>query len=138
MLFKIAIAVIASTARVSAFGINCEGSGYCSPLFNPGANNHPLLEMVDVIDFGIDDNRWYAAGEHIACDQSSGVCAFVQKTGGASGSDIARAVRYLADHGCTTCGSVPLDFPNTNDVNNGEVTFNFVGLEDMGSCSDLC
>lgn len=139
MLLKLAIAMIASTASVSALGINCEGSGYCSPIVgNPGANNHPLPEMADYIDYGIDDNRWYGEGEHIACDQGSAVCAFVQKASGAWGSDIARLVRDLANHGCTVCGSVPLGFPGTNDVNNGEVTFNFVGLDDMGSCSGLC
>lgn len=139
MLLKLVMAMIASTAGVSALGINCEGSAYCSGVLgNPGANDEPLPDMADYIYYGIDESRWYAAGEHIACDQPSGVCAFVQKTSGAWAGDIARVVGDLANHGCTVCGSVPLGFPSTNDVNNGEVTFNFVGLGDMGSCSGLC
>lgn len=138
MLFKAAMVVIASAVGVSALGINCEGSGYCGSGWNPGANNHPLQELADIIDYGIDDNRWYGQGEHVACDQSSGVCAFVQKASGASGGTLAIVARDLANHGCTVCGSVPLDFPRTNDVNNGELTFNFVGGDDMGSCSGLC
>lgn len=63
---------------------------------------------------------------------------FSQKISGAWGGDIATVARSLSHHGCNACGSVPLDFPDTNDVNNGELTFNFVGLDAVGGYNGLC
>ena len=46
----------------------------------------------------------------------------------------------LLGHGCDACGSVPLGYPETNDVSMGELTSNFVDMVDWDECSSgvLC
>jgi hypothetical protein len=120
-------------ASVSGLGINCQGSSNCG-LFVYGnyANGTPVQQLNALIQENIDPNRWYNNGEQIACIHGSTfyhpteVCAFLQNSGGAPGSSIKELLPYLVDHGCSSCGSVPLFFPNDNDVSNGELTVNSV------------
>lgn len=91
---------------------------------------------------GIQLDRRYANGEHIACQsfRSTGtgyICAFLQRMpDGAVGSQIRDLAPHLTkDRHCRVCGSVPWDYPLNNDVNNGMLTYNAVSR----ACSDgLC
>ena len=74
-------------------------------------------------------SRWYDDEELIACAPArgssfrGGVCAFLQGTGGATGSQILGLAHYISDHGCLICGSVPFTYPSGNDVSHGELTY---------------
>lgn len=58
---------------------------------------------------------------------------------GASGSQIKAVAASIGEHGCKVCGSVPLGFPGTNDVKNGELKFNFVrDTRGCGNTQPLC
>ncbi|KAL4886884.1 Kp4-domain-containing protein [Aspergillus karnatakaensis] len=108
----------------TALGINCRGSSDC------GLSSAPSMgEIVSIIE-EIPDNAWYNNGEHITCIASAtndySICAFLQNSGGAPGSSIKTLARELQQHGCQNCGSIPLFFPNDNDVSNGELTVNVV------------
>lgn len=103
-------------ATSSALGINCRGSFQCIFL-----TDSPLDTVVGFID-QIDESRFYQNGEHIAC--TGFICAFLQNSGGAPGSSIKTLAHNLLDHGCHQCGSVPLFFPQDNDVANGQLTIN--------------
>ncbi|KAI1848968.1 hypothetical protein JX265_001299 [Neoarthrinium moseri] len=134
-----ALALLLLTALPSpaqALGINCRGSAICSQFFNGAATGHEAKVLADWIQgieaegyqpVAINSDRIYKNGEQIACYGRSSICAFLQKTpNGLSGGDIRKIAKYIPEHGCTICGSVPIDFPKTNDVNKGELTFNYV------------
>lgn len=122
----------------TALGINCRGSGAC-PL---AIDNDIAQRLTNYID-GIDPNRWYNNGEHIACATFSAdegtvghICAFLQNTGGAPGQNIRGLAHFIPEHGCNKCGSVPYFFPADNNVDDGELTYNVVGSD---ACGDgLC
>jgi hypothetical protein len=65
------------------------------------------------------------------------ICAFLQKSGGAPGRSIKTLSRAIPDHGCAVCGSVPLFFPDDNNVDNGMLTFNAVSSP-CGNKHGLC
>lgn len=119
-------------------GINCRGSGACA--FS--ISSDIAKRLTDYID-GIDPNRWYNNGEHIACatfDADEGtvghICVFLQNTGGAPGQNIRGLAHFIPEHGCRDCGSVPYFFPDDNNVDDGELTYNVVGSD---ACGDgLC
>ncbi|KAK5996036.1 KP4 killer toxin [Cladobotryum mycophilum] len=121
--FSSIIAAAAMTIGVSAEGINCHGSSNCG---NVGFKLTWLRDQVA----GIDDNRWWQNGQHIACWENvagTGFCAFLQNTGGMPGRDIKRLMQELVNHGCGKCGSVPVFFPNDNDnSHHGILTVNYV------------
>ncbi|KAL7809321.1 killer toxin Kp4/SMK [Trichoderma aethiopicum] len=117
-----AAAGIAST--VNALGINCQGSGLC-------VGNKGLLGTVLGQVKAMDQSKTFSDGEHIACAESSvsigdpSLCLFYQKTGRTF--TVAQTIWYvqaLMDHGCTACGSIPVD--DGNNVDNGELTANMV------------
>ncbi|KAJ3490896.1 hypothetical protein NLG97_g5693 [Lecanicillium saksenae] len=116
----------------SAEGINCHGSSNCG---NAGFKLSDLRNTMD----GIDDNRVYQNGQHIACWENlarTGFCAFLQNTGGIRGSDVKRLMQELVNHGCSKCGSVPVFFPKDNDINShGILTVNYVGSP---KCNGIC
>ncbi|KAF2871541.1 Kp4-domain-containing protein [Massariosphaeria phaeospora] len=117
----------ASTFDVAqtALGINCHGSAFCFSCSR-------LKEVMVHLD-KIPDNVMYKEGEKIACTRCDflglgwqGVCIFTQKTRGReiSGKVVKAKVRELeAVKHCPWCGSIPLYTP---DVNDGEVTVNYV------------
>lgn len=118
----------------SALGINCRGSAECG---NTGGRATDILNYVQKID----NNRWYQNGEHIACWKSqlgTGLCAFLQGTGGIPGSLIKELVQDVVNHNCHVCGSVPVFFNSgDNDINtHGELTINYVAK--VGNCNGLC
>lgn len=126
----------ASSSPVQSLGVNCRGSGLCTPVINGPVTGNEAKVLTDWIQgieaegyqpVVIDSNRIYKNGEQIACYQRSSICAFLQKTAnGVSGANVRKLAKYIPDHGCKVCGSVQTDFPNSNDVNNGELTFNYV------------
>jgi hypothetical protein len=133
----VAIATLAITT--SAKGINCQGSALCSSATSNGGVAQQLKEYIDRID----TSRYYNNGEQIACDKVQAIegtvtiCAFLQNSNGAPGSSIKGLAHYIPDHGCTVCGSVPLFYPDDNNVDNGELTFNVVG-SGCGNDGGLC
>jgi len=105
--------------HASALGINCRGSGEC--LTEPIDDAMQLTNLLN----NIDPARWYNDGEQIVC--LANVCAYLQNTNsGASGATVQNLAHFIPEHGCHTCGSVPLNFAfGDNDVADGELTFNF-------------
>ncbi|CEI60144.1 unnamed protein product [Fusarium venenatum] len=114
-------------SSTDALGINCRGSSKCSALFGSSSVARDLTNVIN----NIDENRWYRNGEHIACvgnqaGNGGGYCAFLQNTGGAPGRNIKGLAHFITDHGCKMCGSVPYFYPADNNVDNGQLTYNFV------------
>ncbi|KAJ3539817.1 hypothetical protein NM208_g5331 [Fusarium decemcellulare] len=111
-------------ASVDALGINCRGSLNCN-LYGANVAN----DMVNLIN-GIDSNRWYNNGQQIACvtreHDAGAICAYFQNTGGWQGQKAKELAHYITEHGCLDCGSVPTGYPGSNDVAQGELTFNYV------------
>lgn len=70
-----------------------------------------------------------------------GICAFLQSL--PSGKTLTLGqIKTLTDdiiqHGCKTCGSVPITYPNNQDVDSvGELTYNFVS-EGKFICDGTC
>lgn len=132
------LAIAALAASTSALGINCKGSALCSATTDGGVAQQ-LKEYIDRID----TSRYYNNGQQIACDKvqaiegSVTICAFLQNSNGAPGSSIKELAHYIPDHGCKVCGSVPLFYPQDNNVDNGELTFNVVG-NGCGNDGGLC
>ncbi|KAL5341312.1 killer toxin [Aspergillus crustosus] len=122
------LAALTSTTEVLGLGINCRGSSNCTA---PDAPD--LIDLVPLID-QINPSRWYNNGQQIAYLNENvddgAFCAFLQNSGGAPASSIITLARGLRDHGCGLCGSMPLFFPDDNNVDDGELTVNFVS----GSC----
>lgn len=111
-----------SVVNVTALGINCRGSSSCTK----GGGN-AMVTLRDAIIRDIDRSRQYSKGQQIACTDSN-ICVFVQETDSTvSGDQIANLMPYLVDHRCANCGSVPLNYPSSNDVSQGELTVNYVG-----------
>ncbi|MCJ1345098.1 hypothetical protein MMC31_003303 [Peltigera leucophlebia] len=149
-----AFALTATTA--SALGINCRGSGFCPRATwsnsAPGSITQILRDAVWASDK--DPSTVYNSGDHIICVGSNqaitftggttqkgvtgsfslsgnihegGICLFPQ------GASLTLAqIRPLTDavleHGCKTCGSVPVHFADqgSNDPKWGILTFNYV------------
>lgn len=140
----------------SALGINCRGSGLCDRA--TWSNNAPesitqiLRDAVWASDK--DPSTVYNSGDHIICVGSNQAITF---TGGAEADGLSGSfsldgniheggiclfpqgasltleqIRPLTDavleHGCSTCGSVPIHFVDqgSNDPQWGILTFNYV------------
>uniref|UniRef100_A0A914PHG1 Killer toxin Kp4 domain-containing protein n=1 Tax=Panagrolaimus davidi TaxID=227884 RepID=A0A914PHG1_9BILA len=90
----------------------------------------------------IDNNREYKSGENIACyraveNVAHGFCLFLQDNSTpVKGGQIFDLINALIDHGCKGCGSIPVDWENSNDPSvNGILTMNYVGAT---GCEGLC
>ena len=145
----LALMALASSC-VTALGINCQGSSKCDRFINA----KPTLSAADSlrreIAAHVSDSRWYQNGQQIVCidgrgpriiSQDGSICAFLQGTGGISGKEIKTLARRIVEHGCKTCGSVPVYFDKgDNDVKtHGELTFNYVDRNTAGDgkCSSI-
>ena len=84
------VAALSLTSVSVAEGINCKGSSKCS--------RGSAWPLADAITYGIDVDRWYNNGEHVAC-ASNGVCAFLQNTGGWQGRKIKEVAHFIPEHG---------------------------------------
>ncbi|KAM0226666.1 hypothetical protein ACHAPO_012169 [Fusarium lateritium] len=135
------VLILTLTGAISstdALGINCRGSSKCSQIWGPDNVARDLTNVINKID----GNRWqvcrthnlaaqYRNGEHIACvgnqaGNGGGYCAFLQNTSGAPGRNIKGLAHFIPDHGCKMCGSVPYFYPADNNVDNGQLTYNYV------------
>ena len=109
-----------------ALGINCRGSFNC---FN-GA-------MQNILNTALSNTGGCSAGpgQQMYCDGN--ICAFTQGTGASINPETAQnLLTSLHAHGCQGCGSVPLDFPFSNDPSNGILTVNYVS--DNHGCNGIC
>ncbi|KAF2191862.1 hypothetical protein K469DRAFT_695963 [Zopfia rhizophila CBS 207.26] len=120
-----------------ALGINCRGSEVSA---GAGTGGHSLGALAGLISEKLDMNRAYKSGEHIACSgtkSSTGLCIFPQSLKvELKGQHIKDLLNRLMAHGCKTCGSVPVDAPNSNNPANGILTSNWVG--NTGGCNGMC
>ncbi|KAK7408549.1 hypothetical protein QQX98_009310 [Neonectria punicea] len=137
MALRVTYLLLAYLGSASATGINCQGNSGC------GLAKTEIPRMANILNGdgasqGIADDRWYKNGEHIYCGMNtdSWSCAFLQKSGGAPGKSIKKLIRALADHNCVHCGSVPLFFPQDNNVENGELTVNIINSPN--GCNGVC
>ncbi|KAK4892092.1 hypothetical protein LTR10_011051 [Elasticomyces elasticus] len=151
-IMQMVVATLATSC--AADGINCHGSSACAAFQkNDGSgatytNPNVVVRLVNFIKT-VDDNRMYENGQHIAClpglynindggEVNGAICAFLQSTtNGMRGNDLKVIAQDLQDHGCRGCGSVPTGYPETNDVNGGMLTFNFVN-DNTGNCDGVC
>lgn len=120
--------LLLTTPLTTALGINCQGSTFCSPRYNPS-----LTERTDLIDefwvalsYGasplipggpIVRSDLYMAGQHIACLDAydGGICLFMEGNvpkGGVRGSVIIERLWDLKMHKCRWCGGVPISGDN--------------------------
>ncbi|KAI1085445.1 killer toxin [Whalleya microplaca] len=128
---SLSLAYLAATPLVHALGINCRGSFYCTFGKADAFSADNLRWFIN----SVDDAKSFANGDHIACVEG-GICAFLQNTNGLKGAELKKLAPYIVEHGCTVCGSVPTDYPKSNDVKKGELTFNYVSKPkcDNGLC----
>jgi hypothetical protein len=120
-------AVLAFATQVASTGINCQGSSNCG-LVSP-ANLDEIIRKAQ----NIGDNHIFQNGDEIVQLQFGGwsggsLKAFAQGTSnGIAGWKVKQLLGFLDAHGCSRCGSVPLNFPNDNDVHSaGMLTVNWV------------
>jgi hypothetical protein len=102
------LAVAGSLKTAMGLGINCRGSSTCGyinfseaqPLMNDICNMNP--------------STTFSNGQHIACE--AGICAFLQNVGGNTfnAGTLCTLAQDIVNHGCKSCGSVPVGFPQTN------------------------
>lgn len=109
-------------------GINCRGSIECA--IGPGIGAK-VLERLSNAACEINGGNQFWPGQHITqgCFENGGggIAVFTQRTDRVVTAEyVCRMLRVLRDHGCGTCGSIPFDYESTNDVNNGEITVNYV------------
>ncbi|MCJ1464053.1 hypothetical protein MMC07_002664 [Pseudocyphellaria aurata] len=136
----VTLAVVLSFANLIFAGdrLNCKGGAGC---YFVDSKLTPAQILTVYIDH-IDPNRIYLDGEKIACYRfnllgfHSHICAFLQKTNGAPGATIRDVSAWITGHGCRVCGSVPIGYPDDDNVDNGMLTYNIVS---SGACrTGLC
>ncbi|KAG5759440.1 hypothetical protein H9Q69_006708 [Fusarium xylarioides] len=111
---------------VRRLGINCRGSSSCGVGGIGHTPNGDLKDVRDAVASGEEGN--FGNGDHIACIPFAfgNLCAFYQGIGSRTFTK-EQSVTFLdqlRQHGCSKCGSIPVD-PG-NDVKNGQLTVNYV------------
>ncbi|CEF75998.1 hypothetical protein FGSG_10551 [Fusarium graminearum PH-1] len=111
---------------VRRLGINCRGSSTCGVGGIGHTPNGDLKDVRDAVAAGEEGN--FGNGDHIACIPFvvGQLCAFYQGIGSRTFTK-EQSVTFLdqlRQHGCSKCGSIPVD-PG-NDVKNGQLTVNYV------------
>lgn len=119
--------ILFALTRANAFGNNCSGSTGCS---DSGAPPNALAIIREKVK-NISSSATFVEGQQIAAVNvgvGSCIAAFSQRV--SSGSvlqyDTWWYLDALSQHGCSICGSIPTD--SGNNVNNGELTVNFVSV----------
>lgn len=129
---------------VNTLGINCRGSN--PNCWSQSGFDDTLEWFLYLTERGgsLGDADLYVPGSHILCRPwgavpVGGICAFTQGRNlsptGINGTMIRRKLNELVDHGCRTCGSVPLSEDN-NPVEAGILTVNYVIHGPI--CNGLC
>jgi hypothetical protein len=122
-----------SNLQVALLGINCRGNSLCG-------GSMVAKKLYDTIQT-IPDSKHYDNGYHITCQKhlGGGICAFLQGTSnGLDGAQIKQLALQILLHGCHVCGSVPINFPASNDPANGILTFNYVGTTSNSCGANPC
>ncbi|ORX77841.1 killer toxin, partial [Basidiobolus meristosporus CBS 931.73] len=104
-------------------GINYRGGSECAITVN---SSNQLVAKICSLPSG----NSYGPGVRITanCRILGDITAFTQKTGSSITTSKAWSLLHeLQNHGCNECGSVPLGYPEDNDVKHGELTVNYVG-----------
>lgn len=133
-LTTLAASTIASPANTGikrrVTGVNCNGSLFCD--YISGGND--AAQLAGAMNAYLNVNYKYSDGEHLACmNNGDNICAFLQGTGGLYGSEIITLAQELIEHGCSACGSQPVEDNNSNVA--GMLTFNFVASPNCQSGS---
>lgn len=147
------LGVVAST---QALGINCDGSALCVlATLEQAANQVDVMQAfrgaMKYTD--LPGTTAFYEGEHIICIsnelglilgpnlgpahlgfniglKTGGICMFPEKLPRGAAITLTQARNYtdlILGHGCTTCGAVPIDYPQTNNVANGQLKIDYVG-----------
>ena len=155
MISFVAIALFMGSS--AALGINCRGSGLCPRASWNNPNSDSIIQILhDAVWSSAKDNSTvYNNGDHIICVSQSqpvrieagaeyegvsgsfsldgtlhegGICLFPQNGGSLTLEQIRPLTNSILEHGCQTCGSVPIHFVDqgSNDPSDGILTFNYV------------
>jgi hypothetical protein len=78
-------------------------------------------------------NRPYEVGEHLACvkRQDHGAYCLFPQVNKIWGYNIKRVLPLLIEHGCKKCGSIPNNYPMSNDPKDGILTSNYVSPDKL-------
>ncbi|KAI9705854.1 MAG: hypothetical protein M1836_005260 [Candelina mexicana] len=137
-------------------GINCRGSGACPIATWQNSNSNSIIQILRnvVRQSSKDPATTYQSGDHVVCVSSSqpvtvsagadtegaggefslsgtihegGICLFPKGTALTLGA-ILPLLDAVLEHGCKTCGSVPIHYVDqgSNDPKDGILTFNYV------------
>ncbi|OJJ03391.1 hypothetical protein ASPVEDRAFT_29910 [Aspergillus versicolor CBS 583.65] len=123
-LTPIALALGAITTA-TAKDINCGGSFYCTLPPAPGISNALIKEIQNHVE-GRDDGEEFGEHEYIDCVDK--FCAFFEEIGDGEKKtmfDAKWGLQALIDHGCNTCGGVPIN-PDSHDVGEGKLKVDYV------------
>ncbi|MCJ1463341.1 hypothetical protein MMC07_001948 [Pseudocyphellaria aurata] len=150
------VALATSFGTVSSLGINCRGSGLCRLATWENNKAESIIQILRdaVYASSKDKSTVYNSGDHIICVGANqpvtitagagyeGVTGSFALSGNIHGGGIClfpqgaaltlEQIRPLTDklleHGCGTCGSVPIHFVDqgSNDPSAGILTFNYV------------
>lgn len=124
-LTPIAMALAATATTAAAKDINCGGSVLCNTPGAPGIRNDLIKQILDHVQ-GRDDNEEFGEHEYIDCQDE--MCAFFEEIGDGETKtmfDAKWGLQALLDHGCSTCGGVPIN-PDSHDVGEGKLKVDYV------------
>ena len=150
------VTLAASLCTASALGINCRGSGLCPRATWSNKAPESIIQVLrDAVWASDKDNSTvYNSGDHVICVGSTqpvtieagaeyegvsgsfsldgsisegGICLFPQGSA-LTLEQIRPLTNAILEHGCGTCGSVPIHFVDqgSNDPGAGILTFNYV------------
>ena len=129
------------TNLVSAKGINCDGSGWCTTFRGETTNtcnDGDTMQRLKCFIDGADPNKQFHDGQHIAglraahdnINVGSAVFVFPQKSNqvnGIVGWKLGTLMEDLVDYGCRACGSVPQGYSwGSNSPKDGILTVNYI------------
>ncbi|MCJ1270483.1 hypothetical protein MMC22_010380 [Lobaria immixta] len=154
--FACLVALTASFRAASALGINCRGSGLCRLATWDNKSSESIIQILRdaVWASDKDPSTVYNSGDHIICVGANqpvtisagagskgvtgtftlngnihegGICLFPQGAA-LTLAQIRPLTDSLLEHGCGTCGSVPIHLvdQHSNDPAPGILTFNYV------------
>ena len=147
--------VFSAVTTTWAGGINCDGSLLCPLATLEQASDHievmqAFRSAMRYTD--LPDSTAYYEHDHIICIsnelsivigpkigpirlgvslgfQTGGICMFPENLSSGTSITLAQARNFtdeILGHGCTTCGGVPINYPKTNNVLNGELKIDYV------------
>lgn len=122
--------VALASATLQGLGIKCHDGGNCT-------KNGAIADIAKYME-RLQIDRMHYRNRFIACrgrngniagatDPYGSVCGFLQGTKtGFNGSQIKSLTAALVQYGCNACGSISVDFPNSDDPAHGYLTFDWI------------